>query len=186
MESIAVFAKDVSDQRRNSDLDKIFQQLEQALLKWSMDLESLAQMFCDRVLPVFDLTVAWIGRAEETGLLTVISASESKRLGLIDLLSGNYLRWDDTAPLRALPTGMVIQNGQQQLVRLSDVDCPVKKASEAEVAIILPITLQRRTWGLLVLYAHEASQFEGLQNSQMLGSIARHLGSVFEASLSHG
>jgi len=65
VESVTVFAKDVTEQHSAREVDDIFRKLEAVLLKWRMNLESIAQMFCEDILPVFDLAAAWIARAQK-------------------------------------------------------------------------------------------------------------------------
>ena len=61
VESIAIYAKDVTDQHRARAVEDIFRHLDTVLLKWQMNLESIAQIFCDDILPVFDLPPAGVG-----------------------------------------------------------------------------------------------------------------------------
>jgi PAS domain S-box-containing protein len=78
VESVAVFAKDVTEQHQTREVDTLFSRLDAELLKSRMDLESIAHRVCQEVLPLFDLAGAWIGRTDKNGkILLVANAPDS-------------------------------------------------------------------------------------------------------------
>lgn len=187
VESIAVFAKDVSEQHRSKEIENIFRHLDTALLRWQMDLESIAQIFCDDILPVFDLAAAWVGRAENDGQLTLIAGADGANGVVLDPLREKGWRWDEQNPVCRLPVGAVISSSQRQTVRLAEVDCPlcdaIALATGAQVATLLPLVQRSRTWGVLALYIRDAGQFDEMHLAVVLGTIASRLGTTFEAAL---
>lgn len=185
VESVAVYAKDVTDQHYAKEVDAIFRRLDTVLLKWRMNLESIAQIFCEDILPVFDLAAAWIWRAEKEGQLTLLASAEGAQKGLISPFLEHVLRWDGKSG-SCLPAGCVIRSGQPQIVTQADSEClrcqPIK-ASAAQSALILPLTLRGETWGVLTLYGQDNRQFSGEQLPTRLMSIANRLGTALESAL---
>lgn len=186
VESVAVYAKDVTEQHCAKEVDDIFRNLDAVLLKWRMNLESIAQIFCDGILPVFDLAAAWIGRAEKDGQLSWLASAEGPDNGFLNALRDNGLRWEGE-PACCLPTGAVIRSGQWQIVTSDGLECRscsvVNKPISARAAIILPLILRGETWGVLTLYGRDAHHFEGRQLPQRLATIAVRLGAALESAM---
>jgi diguanylate cyclase (GGDEF)-like protein/PAS domain S-box-containing protein len=186
VESVAVYAKDVTEQHCAKEVDDIFRNLDAVLLKWRMNLESIAQIFCDDILPVFDLAAAWIGRAEKDGKLTWLASAEGPDKGFLDALRENCRRWDGE-PVCCLPIGAVIRSGQWQIVASDGLQCQscseVSHTGSARAVIVLPLSLRGETWGVLTLYGRDARQFEGRQLPQRLAAIADRLGASLESAM---
>jgi len=186
VESVAVYAKDVTEQHRAKEVEDIFRHLDTVLLKWQMNLETIAQLFCDAILPVFDLTAAWIGRAEKDGRLTLLATAEGRDQGLLAPLRDSGLRWDGV-PASCLPTRAVIRSGHRQIVAFDDRQCQSCSAAAHAIgacaALLLPLTLRGETWGVLTLYGRDAAQFEGPQLPLQLAAIAGRLGVSLESAL---
>lgn len=185
VESVAVYAKDVTEQRHAKAVDDVFRHLDTVLLRWRMNLDSIAQIFCDDVLPVFNLAGAWIGRAEKDGRLVVLASAEGGNKGFIAPLRESGLRWDGE-PACCLPTGMVIRSGQRQIVTVDDRECASCSASTGTTgvrsALILPLSLRAETWGVLTLYGRDLHQFDNPQLPARLAAIAGRLGATLEAA----
>jgi diguanylate cyclase (GGDEF)-like protein/PAS domain S-box-containing protein len=185
VESVAVYAKDVTEQHCAKEVETIFRRLDTLLLKWRMNLESIAQLFCDDILPVFDLAAAWVGRAEKDGQLTLLASTESSNQGLLTPFREKGLRWDSKSDA-CVPVGRVIRSGHLQVITGSDRACPLcntDAANGAQSALILPLTLRGETWGVLTLYGQDAAQFEGTQLPARLMTIAARLGAALESAL---
>lgn len=187
VESIAIYAKDVTDQHRAKAVEDTFRHLDTVLLKWQMNLESIAQIFCDDILPVFDLPAAWVGRAEKDGRLTLLAAAEGSEKGFLDPLRESNLRWDGE-PTCCLPTGAVIRSGHRQIVSFDNQACQSCTAvchasGMPQAAIILPLSLRGVTWGVLTFYGRDARQFETPQLPRHLATIAGRLGASLESAL---
>lgn len=184
VECVAVYAKDVTEQQRAKGVDDVFRHLDTVLLKWRMNLESIAQMFCDGIVPVFGFSAAWIGRAEKDGRLTVL-AGTGDGVDFVSRLRDTEMRWDgDTCP--GLPVEAVIRHGYRRIVKFSqsaggepDASAPVHGAT---AALLLPLSLRGKTWGVLALYGSEPAQFDGLEVPVRLGAIAGRLGAALESA----
>ena len=186
VESVAVYAKNVTEQHCTKEVDDIFRNLDTVLLKWRMNLESIAQIFCDDILPVFDLAAAWIGRAEKDGQLTLMASAEGPDKGCFDNLQTRPLRWDGE-PGCCQPAASVIRSGEQQISNTTDQRCAscnaVSSVNGARAIMTLPLTLRGATWGVLTLYGRDTRQFEGEQLPQRLAVIAARLGTALESAL---
>jgi len=186
VESVAVFAKDVTEQHSAREVDDIFRKLDAVLLKWRMNLESIAQMFCEDILPVFDLAAAWIARAEKDGQLTLMASAEGSDKGLLSHLGAGGLRWDGE-PACCLPAGAVVRSGHWKIVASDGPQCQTcnthTPALHGRATIVLPLTLGGSTWGVLTLYGRDPHQFEGEQLPQRLAAIATRVGSALESAL---
>lgn len=186
VESVAVYAKDVTEQHSAKEVDDIFRNMDAILLTRRMSLASIAQIFCNDILPVFDLAAAWIGRAEKDGQLTWLASAEGADKGFLNTLMSSDRRWDGDSAC-CLPTGEVIRSGQWQVVDSANVECQncgaVKHAIGTRAVIVLPLTLRGERWGVLTLYGREAHQFEGAQLPQRLATIAVRLGVSLESAV---
>jgi PAS domain-containing protein len=192
--SVAVFAKDVTEQQRIASTENLFRHLDTVVLKWQMDSVSVAQIFCDSVLPIFDLSGAWISKAETDGALTLLAISDSTTHPFIN---PEHLpdHWRCSPDFKCSgecstkwPKACVsIQSGQQKL-------CPTKGETpnnhwEAAVAIgiesslALPITLQEHKWGVLTVYSKQGESLEKAQ--RLLVTLTNRLAAILESALQH-
>jgi diguanylate cyclase (GGDEF)-like protein/PAS domain S-box-containing protein len=188
VESIAVYAKDVTEQVSTRAVEDIFSHLNAALLTWPVNPEAIARIFCKDILPVFDLAAAWIGRAETDGRISVLAHAAALDSEQLDHLHACKLRWDGEAG-DCPPAGRAIRSGQWQRVGAEDPDCPSCHAVTAADAksrwpvLLFPLTLRGKTWGVLTLYGREVRQFEGAQRPAQLAAIAARLGLTLESAL---
>ena len=188
--SVAVQAADVSERWRTGQVEDLFRRLDGMLLKWRMNVESIAQMFCDELLPVFDLAAAWIGRAEKDGRLVLLAGTESMGPAFLDNLSAATLRWDrgtDTDTAGCLPVSPVLRDGYAQKVIFKEPPClPCDidgRPEDAGAALVLPLALRGKTWGVLTLYGRGYASFDSEALSLQLSTIARRLGTTIDAAL---
>lgn len=180
VESVAVYAKDVTEEQRAKGVDDIFRHLDSVLLKWQMNLESIAQMFCDGLVPVFGLASAWITRAEADGRLAVMAGSGAGA-DFLGRLRERDLRWtggDHTG----ISIEAVVRDGQRRIVRLADFPEALPLAKGARVALLLPLSLRGKSWGVLVLCAGDAAQFDSPEIPVRLSGVASRLGASLESA----
>jgi len=181
VESVAIYAKDVSEAQRAKAVEDIFRHLDTVLLKWQMNLESIAQIFCDDLLPVFNLTAAWIGRAEKDGRLSMVAGAEGAAQCLLDSVRERRLRWDEGSAC-CLPAGEAIRSGNRQIVAADDLRlCPTCSLGAPSI-LMLPLSLRGKTWGVLSLHGRDADQFAGPQLPLRLAAIAARLGVTLESA----
>ena len=187
VESIAVYAKDVTEQLQTKQIEEAFRHLDTALLKWQMNAESVAQIFCDDLLPVFDLQAMWVGRAEPEGGVAVMAFAEGGSPGFRDALESGGLPWKEV-PAGALPLDIVLGQGSRQLFTRDSSDDGAAQAAVwpegASTVLLLPLVLRGKDWGVMALYGRDPGHFESTQTSSVrLTNIASRLGVTLEAAL---
>lgn len=183
VESIAVYGKDITEARRARQVEEIFRQLDTVLLKTQTGVESIAQMFCNELLPVFDLAAAWVGRSEKDGQLSVL-ASASARAEFLDRVKQNARRWKGGHDC-CLPAGEVIRQGRRLEFSLDDPACAACRsegtAAGAEAVLLLPLSVRGSVWGVLAVYMRDRERLEEVRHG--LGAIASRLGGALESAL---
>ncbi len=184
--SVAVQARDVTEQWRIEQVEDLFRRLDEMLLKWRMNMESIGQMFCDEILPVFDLAGAWIGRAEKDGRIKLLGCTESMGHDFLEKLSDDSLRWDGDAAGWAM-IGAVVRKGRAVSRSLADIPCLSDDfaglSADANGVLALPLVLRGETWGVLTLFGRDPAMFDGGQLSLQLSTLARRLGMTIDAAL---
>ncbi len=185
VDSIAVYAKDVSEQQRTAAVEEIFHHLDTLLLQSRMDLETVAQLFCDGILPVFDFSGAWVARAEADGRLSVVAGAAADFPAFLAQLRQLDLRW--MRPGAGLQPGeSVIREGRRQF--LPPEDFPALPAGfgngrpGARSSLLLPLALRGKTWGLLALHGDDSAQLSGPDLPLRLAGIADRLGLSLESA----
>ena len=183
--SVAVQAKDVTEQWRAEQVEDLFGRLDTMLLKWRMNMASIAQMFCDEVLPVFDLAGAWVGRAEKDGNLSLVAGTESMGPDFLGRLNATVLRWDtdEGCPL----VGAAIRDGYARKGCLDEGACLAcdfpGRQEDARSVLFLPLALRGETWGVLTLYGRERTLFDNEQLTLQLSTLGHRLGVTIDAAL---
>lgn len=190
VESVAIYARDVTEQRRTAAIDAMFHRLDLMLLKWRMDMKSIAQMFCDEMVRLFDLAAVWVGRAERDGTLNFVAAGEPEGSRLLEILRRHCQRWQDDNGDEAgicQPAGDALRSGTPQKVGSEDGRCAGcrddARPADIPAALLLPLALRGGNWGVLALYARDARLFEQVDVSSRLTAIASRLCVSLEASL---
>lgn len=187
VESVAVYAKEVTQQHRSERLDAMFHRLDLMQLKWRMDLGTIAQIFCDEVLPLYDLAAVWVARAEKDGGLGFVASAAGPGVGgFLDQVADAHLRWRGDAA-RCTPAGDAIRSGNPQKIVLNDPHCPscgmAALDAGAQAALILPLILRGETWGVLAFYARNRTLLERPEIPPHLTTVASRLCVSLEASL---
>lgn len=182
VESVGVYAKDVTEQHRIKQEEELFQHLGTVLMRWRVDLDAIAQIFCDDVLSVFDLAAAWIAIAKPDGSLMLLAASD----GITDTVLGHRRQGGETST-PCLPVAAVITSGKRQTVRFDGFTCPSctesAQALGAREAIFLPLPLHGEAWGALALYGRELDQFDKGLLPQRLLALANRLSVMLESAM---
>ncbi|MBS1191919.1 MAG: hypothetical protein H6R10_3711 [Rhodocyclaceae bacterium] len=184
VEGIAIYAKDVSEQRRDKQVEEIFRHLDTMLLKWRMDVAAIAQTFCESSLAALDLAAAWIGQAEKDGSVRMVASAAPPGDHFLDHLTELGLRWDG-GPTCCLPMGEAIRSGQRQITSTHSPACRSCRAAQptaAEAILLLPLSLSGETWGILALYGRRPGQFDDTSFQLRLAAIANRLGVSLESA----
>jgi PAS domain S-box-containing protein len=190
--SVAIFAKDITEQQRTASTENLFRHLDTVVLKWQMDSISVAQIFCDSVLPIFDLSAAWISKAETDGRLTLLAVSESATHPFIRTehlpkywYCSSDLKCSDECPHQWPMACLSIQKNRPQLSppkgEIPNEHLETAVAVGIESALALPITLQDHKWGVLAVYAKHGESLEKAQ--RLLMAITNRLAAILESAL---
>ena len=181
IESVAIYAKDVTEQRRVKIDEELFLQLGTVLMRWGFDSANIAQTYCDGILPVFDLDAACIVQKRGDKLAMIAAA------GGITAATIEHMDSDSSATNECLPFAAAVASDTQQLVHLSELRCErcerTFQALDLREAILLPLILHGEPWGTLALFAKEGNRFNNGLLQQRLTASANRLVIVLESAL---
>ncbi|TXT30590.1 MAG: hypothetical protein FD131_1573 [Rhodocyclaceae bacterium] len=183
VESVAVYAKDVSEQKRIKMDEDLFLQLGTVLMRWGVDSMAISQIFCDGILPIFNLDAACIVVTGKDGKLSLAAASGSLTSKAMARVAGS-----GSEALACLPLASVIASGKHLVVSLTNESCAVCKArnealTDCATAILLPLNIHGECWGVLALYGKEPDQFTDSLLQQRLLASANRLVITLESAL---
>lgn len=181
VESVGIYAKDVSEQRRARQEDELFAHLGTVLMRWRIDTGAVAQIFCDDVLSVFDLAAALITITKPDGSETLLAASGGMPQPVCEAL------WEiDHAGTTCLPIAEVIASGKYQILGFEGLACQRcsrAPALGARAGIILPLMIHGEGRGALTLYGRETGQFDKRLLQQRLVTFANRLSVILESAM---
>jgi len=181
IESVAVFAKDISEQKRIQMDEELFLQLGTVLMRWGVDSRAVAQIFCDGILPMFNLDAACIVVTGEDGQLALAATAGNVTSSVIEDVAGS------SEGSTCQPLAKLMASGRHQVVHLDDEICPLcvanPQAPSARAAILLPLKIHGEHWGVLALYGKEADQFDDSLLQQRLQASANRLVITLESAL---
>jgi PAS domain S-box-containing protein len=182
VESVAVFAKDISEQKRVQMDEELFLQLGTVLMRWGVDSRAVAQIFCDGILPMFNLDAACIVVIGKDSQLSLAATAGNVASTVIDDIAGR----GDAGPA-CQPLAELMASGRHQVVRLENESCPLCLANplapSARTAILLPLKIHGEHWGVLALYGKEPDQFDDSLLQQRLQASANRLVITLESAL---
>ncbi|MFZ2269926.1 MAG: cache domain-containing protein [Azonexus sp.] len=173
VESVAVYAKDVTEQQRIKMDEELFLQLGTVLMRWGVDSRAIAQIFCDGILPMFNLDAACIAVTGRDGQLVLAAASGNVSSDGIEQIVVSR-----SAAAACQPLATAMSSGRHQVVALDETNCALGKAihlaAGARTAILLPLNIHGACWGILALYGKEPDQFaDSLLQQRLLASTNR-------------
>ncbi len=129
-------------------------------LAHSLDMSNIAQDVCMTCVKSFGAPLAWVGRAEEDGTVTVIGAYPE-----IDNLYKIDVRWDET-PVGQGTTGKAIRSGKPYII--NDISKDPSYAPWRDMALrfgassvaAFPLISQGKSFGALAVYGPHAGFFD--------------------------
>lgn len=179
---VAVYAKDITDRHRYRLVDEIFRRLDSALLKWQIHSSTLSQLFCNEVLPVFNLSAAWIGKLGPNGDLQWVAHSEIEGLDFLSPLkkSPSLMAAINTWP----PVQTVLNQGCRHIMRRpatpENAHEQLAAAKKIDSALALPLHFKNTTWGVLIVYHTDHRNLEA--NLRRLSMVASRLSLSLESA----
>lgn len=192
--SVAVYAKDITEQQRFASTEELFRHLDTIVLKWQMDSRSVAQIFCESLLPIFDLAAAWISKVEDSGNLSLYAMSEATTTPFLreehlpkHWRCGSNIECKAECPHKWPMACQAVQSGQKQLTYLQGHEATphleTARSIGIQASLAIPITLQNHRWGVLTVYAKDGEELKRAQ--RLLLNVTNRLAAVLESALQH-
>ncbi len=183
---VAAYAQDITETHRLQGIERLLREADEHILRGTPPAQ-LMTFVCDQVVRLFDLRVAWFGRKEADGAVTLVAGAgpatafreEVMRIGV---------RWDDSAAGRG-PTGTAIRLGKMHLASVFGDDfAPWQEAARQHglvCACALPLVMRGEIYGAFTLYSNRPEVFHDAQLLHAVENIAARVSVALEASLEH-
>lgn len=170
---IAVYSDDVTELRELEEIGDLTSTVNQKVLEGAA-LAEVLHLMCERMVEIFDLPLAWIGRKEVDGAV-YITASAGAASGYLGSLGSLGVRWDDS-PLGRGPGGMAIRTGHVQIRKRGDARFKpwAEQAAEFDLNAIMgvPLIVAGQVYGALVLYSRQEDRFDGATMKNRIAHLA--------------
>ena len=148
---VAVYADDVTENRREEFVRSLFQEIGDLLLRRKISLDTLLWHFCRGVAPIFDFAFVWIAHKQPDGRIEITAGAESTE-GLLSRMKELDLRWDAVS---TDPVCGVLRHGTLQMAEtgLSDhSDCRLLAFENgANHIVCIPLALEGGIYDVLTL-----------------------------------
>lgn len=180
----AVYAADVTQQRRLQGIEELFSEINQLVLQ-GVPLNTLLIVACKKVTDLFRFSVAWVGRKESDGSIAIL-AGGGIASRYVDGLKQTGVRWDDT-PQGQGPSGSAIRYGQSQVFSVNDprFDAWSRIALENNLQSMLaiPLLIRDEIHGVFTLYSSEAAFFDTPSVIEMMTGVAMRISVAMESAM---
>ncbi|MCX7192490.1 MAG: diguanylate cyclase [Proteobacteria bacterium] len=178
----AVYAADVTQQRRLQGIEELFSEINQLVLQ-GVPLHTVLIVACNKVTELFRLAVAWVGRKEQDGAISVL-AGGGVASRYVDSLKQTGLRWDDTG---RGPAASAIRSGRAHVFKAADprFDSWAKLALEHELQSILaiPLVIRGEIHGVFTLYSNSPDFFDVPSVVDMMTGVAMRISVAMETAM---
>lgn len=166
---LAVYAVDITSQTRREAFNALLQEIDLRVLQHE-EQTPLLQFICDRIVRLFDFELAWIGRKEADGSVSIVAhAGESPDYHAMIQRSGTC--WD-CAPTCNAPVGIAIR---QRRTVATATDGPLyKQWHEADgrrgpfMSLTIPLLVRGEVFGVMSLTSGHPGIFENAVIKHML------------------
>lgn len=183
---VAVYAKDITAQRRAAHVEQMLHALDRHVLSGATQT-TILEYLCREVVHIFNLRLAWVGRKERDGSIS-IQTGAGPALGYLDDLRTIGVRWDQTAH-GAGPAGSAIRSGFIQRTRIDSPQfSPWREAAEHYAfrgIIALPLLVRGEIFGVVTLYADDADLLENGPVREWLDAITDRLRLTLDSMMDH-
>ncbi|MEW5728241.1 MAG: diguanylate cyclase [Pseudomonadota bacterium] len=174
--ALAVHKTDVTERNRRRAVADFLAQLDARVVEG--DVAGLLDFACERVVTLFDLPLACIGRRMPDGSVSVAACAGEER-GYIDEMRAIGVRWDegDTA---SGPVGTAIRTGQPRFARMdgNDTLAPWREAAAGHrlrAVHAFPLTIHGKVEGAFGVWSRRAEQLEAEDVAQPLEAVVRRI-----------
>lgn len=179
----AVLADDITERLQLQGIDALLNDCDQRVLRGE-HAQELLRFICNEVVRLFDLHLAWVGRKEPDGQVSIAACggecacSESMRRA--------GARWDDAAEGRG-PIGAVIRSGQAQVFRAGDSGFrswwEAAEQTGIRAVIVIPLITRGQIYGTFTLYSTRADRFDAQGTVKHLTEIAGRISVLVEMAI---
>lgn len=180
----AVYAADVTQQRRQQAIDEMLSAINQEILQ-GVSLHEVLTFICWQVAVLLQLEVVWLGRKEFGGAISVLGEAGSAR-NYVAHLKNNGVRWDDT-PQGQGPAGSAIRSGQMQVFKVDDPRfqswANIALENNLQSIISIPLVLRSEIYGAFTLYSSNPVLFDSSVLTSQLNNIGKHICIALEAAM---
>lgn len=180
----AVYAAEVTQQRRQQDIDDMLSSINQSILQGA-PLKEVLLVICQKLAELFQFEVVWLGRKEADGGLSVMAAAGSAT-AYVEQMREQGVRWDDTPSGRG-PSGSAIRFGQPQLFKTSDARfqpwAEIARQNNLQAILALPLVVRSDIYGVFTVYSSRASLLEGGGMIDLLNGIGKRICIALEAAM---
>lgn len=182
----AVYAADVTQQRRLQSIEGLFSEINQMVLQGEGEpLQDLLNFACDKVADLFHLAAAWVGRKEQDGSTTVL-AGAGPALKYIDRLRQGGVRWDDTAKGHG-PSGSAIREGVLQVFKVSDPRfqawAGIARENNLQSILAIPLIIRGEIHGVFTLYSTDTAFFDSPSVVEILTGVSMRISVAMETAM---
>lgn len=183
---VAAYAQDITETRRLQRIEELLRDADEHILRGTQPAE-LMTFVCDRVVRLFGLGLAWFGRKEPDGAITLV-AGAGPETAFRDEVARIGVRWDDS-PTGRSATGVAIRLGKIHLASVSGDDfAPWREAARRHgliCACAIPLVIRGEIYGAFTLYSNQPEAFHDQHLVQTLENVAARVAVALEASFEH-
>lgn len=180
----AVYAADVTQQRRQQAIDEMLFSINQKILQ-GLSLHEVLTIICQKVAELFRLEVVWLGRKETGGAVSVMAVAGSAT-SYVEQLKIIGVRWDDTPQGRG-PAGSAIRFGQTQTSRVDDprfkLWAKIALKNNLQSILAIPLAVRGEIYGVFTLYSSNPVLFDVTALTAQINSIGKHICIALEAAM---
>jgi diguanylate cyclase (GGDEF)-like protein/PAS domain S-box-containing protein len=181
---VALYSADVTERRLLEAIEDLFATINQRVLE-DVPPEQILEFICAQVVELFQLDLAWVGRKEMDGTVTMLTAS-GRSLQYAQRIGISGIRWDEN-PLGQGPTGTAIRTGQNTVFSVNDAAFQRWSGIAQEFGIQsvlgIPLLVHGVTFGAFTMYSHVTSAFEDASVMKRLVGIASRVSMALEAAM---
>lgn len=183
---LAVYATDVTPQRRASGVELMLHALDRLVLSGEPQ-ETLLNFLCHEMVRIFHLPLAWVGRKERDGSVNIL-AGTGQAQSYLDNLRQIGVRWDQS-PQGSGPVGNAIRSGIVQRLEVSSPQfSPWREAAanyDFKAVIALPLIIRGEVFGALTIYTASTELLRNPMAREWFDSIADRLRLTLENMMDH-
>lgn len=183
---VAAYAQDMTETRRLQGIERLLREADEHILRGTQPAQ-LMTFVCDQVVRLFDLGIAWFGRKEADGAITLV-AGAGPETAFREEVARIGVRWDDSPTGRG-PTGSAIRLGRMHIASVSGDDfAPWKDAARRHglvCACAIPLVIRGEIYGAFTLYSNRPQAFHDQPLLHTLENIAARVAVALETSFEH-